>query len=194
METIILKIGYGVVLIGTSIIRYPHQKRNKSNKIKTDNKETLEKTLLSLVFLGMMIIPLIYIFSNLLSFADYTLPISLHIFGLVLITPTLWLFYRSHRDLGMNWSVSLEIREEHKIVDSGVYKYVRHPMYSAIWLWCSVQALLLNNYIAGLSGLVCFGLLYFLRVKKEEEMMLVEFGNEYENYLKKTKRIIPFIL
>ena len=193
METIILKIGYGVVIIGTFIIRYPHQKQSKSNQIRTDKKEALEKTLLGLVFLGMMIVPLIYIFSNALSFADYTLPVSLHMLGLLLIIPTLWLFHRSHKDLGTNWSVSLEIREGHNIVDTGVYKHVRHPMYTAIWLWCIVQALLLNNYIAGLSGLVCFGLLYFLRVKKEERMMLQEFGKTYEDYMTRTKRIIPFI-
>ena len=193
METIILKIGYGIVILGTLIIRYPHERRNKSNRIRTDKKETLEKTLLGLVFLGMMIVPLIYIFSNVLSFADYTLPVSLHMLGLLLIIPTLWLFYRSHKDLGTNWSVSLEIREGHHVVDTGVYRYVRHPMYTAIWLWCAVQALLLNNYIAGLSGLFCFGLLYFLRVKKEERMMLQEFGQEYEYYMKRTKRIIPFI-
>ena len=193
METIILKIGYGIVILGTFIIRYPHQKRNKSNQIRTDKKEALEKSLLGLVFLGMMIVPLIYIFSNILSFADYILPVSLHMLGLLLIIPTLWLFYRSHKDLGTNWSVSLEIREGHHVVDTGVYKYIRHPMYTAIWLWCIVQALLLNNYIAGLSGLVCFGLLYFLRIKKEERMMLQEFGKAYEDYVKRTKRIIPFI-
>ena len=193
METIILKIGYGIVILGTFIIRYPHERRNKANQIRTDKKGTLEKTLLGLVFLGMMIVPLIYIFSNLLSFADYTLPLSLQMLGLLLIFPTLWLFYRSHKDLGTNWSVSLEIREGHHVVDTGVYKYVRHPMYTAIWLWCLVQALLLNNYIAGLSGLVCFGLLYFLRVKKEEGMMLQAFGKAYEDYMARTKRIIPFV-
>ena len=194
MDEVVLKIGYGIVIVGTFIIRYPHEKRNKSNQIRTDKKETSEKALLGLVFLGMMIIPLVYIFSNFLSFADYTLPIALHVLGLILIVPTLWLFYKSHRDLGTNWSVSLEIREGHNIVDSGVYKYVRHPMYSAIWLWCIVQALLLNNYVAGLSGIICFGLLYFLRVKREEEMMLQEFDQEYRGYMKRTKRIIPFIL
>ena len=181
------------MVLGTSIIRYPHEKRNKSNQIITNKKATLEKILLGLVFLGMMILPLIYIFSDLFSFADYTLPVSLHVLGFLLIVPNLWLFYKSHKDLGMNWSVSLEIRAGHNIVDTGVYKYVRHPMYTAIWIGCVAQALLLNNYIAGLSGLVCFGLLYFFRFKKEEHMMLQEFGQDYEEYMKKTKRIIPFI-
>jgi protein-S-isoprenylcysteine O-methyltransferase Ste14 len=194
MEPIILKIAYGIMAIGISVIRSPHEKRNKANQIVTDNKGRLEKILLGLVFLGMMILPLLYIFTGWLSFANYDLPVSLQIVGLLSIVPMLWLFYHSHKDLGENWSVSLEIRDGHHIVDSGVYKYIRHPMYSAILLLVIIQALLLNNYIAGLSGLVSFGLLYFLRVGKEEEMMVEEFGEVYQEYQKKTKRLIPFII
>ncbi|WP_299523585.1 protein-S-isoprenylcysteine O-methyltransferase [Winogradskyella sp.] len=194
MEPIFLKIGYGIILLGTSIIRYPHGRRNKANQIITNRKENLEKLLLGLTFLGMMIIPLIYMFTHLFAFANYNLPVSLQIIGILLIAPMLWLFYRSHKDLGQNWSVSLEIRQDHHIVDSGVYKYIRHPMYSAIWLWVIIQALLLNNYIAGLAGLISFGSLYFLRVKNEEQMMISEFGTEYVKYMQKTKRIIPFVI
>jgi protein-S-isoprenylcysteine O-methyltransferase Ste14 len=67
-------------------------------------------------------------------------------------------------------------------------------MYSAIWLWVFIQALLLNNYIAGLSGLISFGILYIFRVKKEEQMMLAEFGEQYRKYIQRTKRIIPYML
>ena len=59
--------------------------------------------------------------------------------------------------LGRNWSATLEIQKGHNIVDAGVYKYIRYPIYSAIWLWVVIEALLLNNYIAGLSGLIRFG-------------------------------------
>ncbi|MEM6722119.1 MAG: protein-S-isoprenylcysteine O-methyltransferase [Bacteroidota bacterium] len=193
MNPLLLKIIYGVFMIGTFIIRYPHEKRNKSNTIHTDQKTTTEKIVLFIVFIGMMLIPLLFIFTSVLSFADYTLPFWLQITGIALIAPTLWLFYRSHKDLGKNWSVTLEIREEHTIVDSGVYTHIRHPMYSAIWLWTVIQALLLHNYIAGLAGLISFGILYFSRVYQEEKMMLDEFGDSYLNYKKKTKRIIPFV-
>ncbi|HLR38717.1 MAG TPA: protein-S-isoprenylcysteine O-methyltransferase, partial [Chitinophagaceae bacterium] len=162
MEPIILKIGYAIVLVGTAIIRYPYEKKSKSNEIINNKKGALEANLLRLVVLGMWIIPLIYFFTDIFSFADYVLPMPLHILGFVLIIPTLWLFYSSHKALGKNWSETLEIRKGHKIIDSGVYKYVRHPMYSAIFLWSIIQALLLSNYIAGLTGLLCFGLLYFL--------------------------------
>lgn len=173
------------------IIRFPHERINKGNKITKNQKSTLEKALLFLVFFGMMILPLIYVFTGLFSFADYQLPIWLHILGIVIMIISAWLFYRSHKDLGRNWSVSLEIREGHSLVKSGVYSTIRHPMYTSIWLWVMGQALLLNNYIAGLSGLLFFGLLYFLRVGQEEKMMENTFGGQYLDYKSHTGRLIP---
>ncbi|MEM9928702.1 MAG: protein-S-isoprenylcysteine O-methyltransferase [Bacteroidota bacterium] len=193
MDPITLKISFFAIVIGTGIIRYPHEKRNRQNNVTTNKKKGLEILLLALVWVGMMILPLIYVFTSWLSFADYQLPVFWQILGILLIIPGLWLFYRSHHDLGQNWSVSLEIREGHNIISSGVYELIRHPMYTAIWLLCLAQALLLNNYVAGLSGLVFFGLLYFLRVGREEKMMLGQFGQEYQEYMKKTKRIVPYL-
>src|SRR2546430_6060986 len=51
---------------------------------------------------------------------------------------------------------------------TGVYRHVRHPMYAAFFLWAIAQALLLPNWIAGPAGLVGFGTLFGLRVRREE--------------------------
>ena len=91
------------------------------------------------------------------------------------------------------WSVSLDLREDHKLVTTGIYEKVRHPMYSAFWLWAVAQPFLLSNWIAGFSGIVGFGTLYLLRLGQEERMMEGEFGQEYRDYCKRTKRIIPGI-
>ena len=106
---------------------------------------------------------------------------------------TLYLFYAVHRDLGRSWSVTLELRDKHALITHGVYRYVRHPMYSAFWMWAIAQALLLPNWLAGLSGIAGFGTLYFCRVRNEERMMQAAFGAEYEDYAARTKRIIPGI-
>jgi protein-S-isoprenylcysteine O-methyltransferase Ste14 len=53
--------------------------------------------------------------------------------------------------------------------------------------------LLLPNWVAGLSGLIGFGTLYFLRISQEEQMMLDAFGEEYRAYMVRTKRLIPWI-
>ena len=106
---------------------------------------------------------------------------------------SLWLFHRTHKDLGRNWSVTLEVREQHALVTNGVYGRVRHPMYSAFWLWALAQALLLPNWIAGPAGLVGFGTLFFLRVGREEALMAETFGDEYRRYMARTSRILPGI-
>ncbi|MEM8848022.1 MAG: protein-S-isoprenylcysteine O-methyltransferase [Bacteroidota bacterium] len=191
MTRLTFEIIFVIFIVVAGFIRRPFEKQNKANAINIDKKDTEEKWLLGFVFLGMTTLPLVYILSPWLDFANYSLPLYLNILGVVLLIPTTILFYRSHKDLGRNWSVSLEIRDEHKLVTNGVYQYVRHPMYTAIWLWVICQALLLQNYVSGLSGIVCFGLLYFIRVGKEEQMMKNQFGEQYELYKLKTKRLIP---
>ncbi|MEM1217303.1 MAG: protein-S-isoprenylcysteine O-methyltransferase [Bacteroidota bacterium] len=191
MNLWILKIAFVVFMVGNWVIRYPFEKKQKKNTIVVDQKTTTEKVLLFLVFLGLFILPLLFLVSPWLGFADFEAPIGASIAGMLLIPPSWWLFYRSHKDLGMNWSPSLEVREGHTLITNGVYQRMRHPMYSAIWLWCFVQALLLPNLVAGLAGLVTFGLMYFIRVPQEEKMMLDKFGEQYENYRQRTGRILP---
>lgn len=194
MTRLILEIVFVVFVIIAGFIRRPFERQNKKNSVNVNKKDTKEKLLLGLVMLGMTILPLVYILSPWLDFANYDLPIWLNVLGTLLLIPTAVLFYRSHKDLGQNWSVSLEIREEHHLVTNGIYNYVRHPMYSAIFLWTICQGLLLQNYIAGLSGFLGFGLLYLFRVGREEKMMEKEFGEQYMEYKKNTKRLIPNII
>jgi len=105
----------------------------------------------------------------------------------------LGMFYLTHKALGTNWSVSLDVRKNHQLITKGVYRYMRHPMYTAFWLWALAQALLLPNWVAGLSGIVGFALLYFVRVNREEQLMIDTFGEDYRSYMLRTKRLIPWI-
>ena len=103
----------------------------------------------------------------------------------------LWLFWRSHSDLGLNWSAFLQMRKDHQLIRQGVYRSIRHPMYASIFLFGIAQALLLQNWVAGLSAPVTFALLYFVRTPHEEKMMREWFGEEYQDYIRQTGRIIP---
>lgn len=191
MDPILLKIIYGLSMLASVIIRRPHEKKNRANKIINDQKTVLEKTLLVLVYIGMMILPVLYVFTGWLDFADYSLSLVFQLLGVACMMLFAWLFYRSHKDLGQNWSVSLEIREEHTLISSGIYRTIRHPMYTAIWFWVIGQSLLLHNYIAGLSGIAAFGLMYLLRVGPEEKMMEATFGQQYIDYKSATGRLLP---
>jgi protein-S-isoprenylcysteine O-methyltransferase Ste14 len=142
---------------------------------------------------GLGILPAVCVLTNAPAFANYTFRPWQGWLGAAVFAAALWLFYRTHNDLGRNWSVTLEVREQHTLVTGGVYRRVRHPMYSAFWLWALAQALLLPNWIAGPAGLVGFGTLFFLRVGREEALMIETFGDEYRRYMARTARVLPGI-
>jgi protein-S-isoprenylcysteine O-methyltransferase Ste14 len=129
------------------------------------------------------------LFTPWLTFADYRLPILALSCGTTILVFALWLFWRSHADLGQNWSRTLELRHGHQLVQHGVYRSVRHPMYASILLWDLAQGLLLQNWLAGRSALVTFALLYSVRAPREEQMMCEFFGQEYRDYMRQTGRL-----
>jgi protein-S-isoprenylcysteine O-methyltransferase Ste14 len=83
------------------------------------------------------------------------------------------------------------IKKEHKLVTSGIYRYIRHPMYAAHILWAIAQILLLHNWIAGYSFFAVMVPHYLIRVEKEEAILQRQFGDEYESFKKNTGRILP---
>ena len=168
-----------------------HQQKRETNGDKT------EKSLLMLQLLGMQILPLIYVFSGKLNFADFRLPkkanIAAGLTGAMAFGGAVWLLHRSHADLGDNWTTELQDQENQILVTSGIYRSIRHPMYAAHWLWGVAQALLLHNWLAGPALLATFWPLYHHRVPREEQQMLNEFGDEYRAYMQQTGRVVPKI-
>jgi protein-S-isoprenylcysteine O-methyltransferase Ste14 len=151
-----------------------------------------DRALLAGMVVTSLLFPVIYLLTPLFSFADYKLPVWVHSGGVVLMVFGLWLFWRPHVDLGLNWSATLETRRGHELVRHGVYRRVRHPMYAAIWLFSLAQALLLDNWLAGWAVVMTFCVMYFVRLPNEEAMMLSTFGKAYEDYMSETGRLFPF--
>jgi len=171
-------------------IRAPHGHRSRIVKVATSYKTPLETGLLVLAWVGFFV-PLIWVASRAFSFAEYELSAGPLVAGVMCLVIGLWLFYRSHADLGTNWSITLEVREEHRLITQGVYRGVRHPMYSALVLYSVGQALVIPNWVAGPSNLLAFAVLLALRIRAEERMMGERFGDEYAAYSARTKRLIP---
>lgn len=180
----------GLIVVNL-LIRPRYIRQHQRMKIRVRRRTEREKALLMGVSLGYCVLPLVYTFTPWLAFADHEIPGWIGAAGVALLAAGTWLFWRAHVDLGANWSPVLDLREEHQLVTHGVYRRIRHPMYSALWLIVLAQAMILPNGVAGFSGLVAFGLLYFLRVRDEERMMMEQFGRAYEDYMRNTGRLLP---
>jgi protein-S-isoprenylcysteine O-methyltransferase Ste14 len=177
--------------IAMMIIRAPHGRRSGTIQIAESRKSRQEVVLLALMWIATLILPMISITTPFLSFADYPpRPVAL-VPGIACLAAGLWLFYRSHADLGDNWSITLELRTEHRLVTRGVYRRIRHPMYAAIFLQAIAQALLLPNWLAGPACLIAFCVMCALRIGPEERMMMEKFGRDYAAYVRRTRRLIP---
>ena len=154
-------------------------------------KPLCDTWLVYLPAIGFLVIPALYILTPLLAGADYTLPFWAGWAGAALFAAALLLLWRSHADLGANFTPVAAVREGQHLVTTGVYRSIRHPMYAAHFLWACAQPLLLWNWIAGFALLVTFVPLYIVRVPVEEEMLAGQFGDEYLQYKERTGGIIP---
>jgi protein-S-isoprenylcysteine O-methyltransferase Ste14 len=173
------------------IIRGVFERQTRSNEKLIRQVDACERALLVAVGVGSLGLPLLYLFTPWLGFADYRLPAAAPWCGTAILAMALRLFWRSHSDLGRNWSITLELRKGHELVTHGVYSSLRHPMYASIWLWDIGQGLLLQNWLAGWTALATFAVMYFVRTPREERMMIAFFGDHYREHMRKTGRIFP---
>jgi protein-S-isoprenylcysteine O-methyltransferase Ste14 len=191
--TTLAKVLWVAFALCWGVIRVRYARRARRNREIEERDSIYESVLLTLSFTGYLAIPVIYLGTRWLSFADYPAHPILLAAGIVASVASLWLFWRSHADLGRNFSIKLVIREQHALVTTGVYGLIRHPMYASALLWSLAQALLLPNWMTGLAGLFGFCILYFGRVTREESLMLKTFGKAYQDYMLRTKRLVPHL-
>ena len=184
------EVVYLAGLVAGSVVRIFSTLPSRGNVRAFARASALDRVFLFFASLG-MIAPLFAIFTPWLSFAEYPLPEWTAWPGGAAFAGAVGLLWRSHADLGRNWSARVEIREGHTLVTGGCYRWMRHPMYAAHLLWGVAQALLTANWIAGPAFLVFFFPLYLERAPREEAMLAERFGDEYRQYAKRTGGLWP---
>ena len=150
------KIIWVLGVVAWYFIRRPFARRAKRLRVVSDQRSMRDRFGLAAAIIGLAIIPGIYVFTGFPLSADYLLsPLSV-VIGAALYVAAMWIFRRTHKELGKNWSISLEIREKHELISAGPYALIRHPMYTSFLLMALGQAFLLANWFVGLAGLVGF--------------------------------------
>ena len=193
MTATISKILWLATVVAWFVVRHRPRRQSHKTPVQYSGRDTREIALLAASLTGLGIIPCVYVATHFPRFADYPFAPAQGYVGLAVALGALWLFRQTHRELGRNWSVSLDLRERHTLVTTGIYAVVRHPMYSGFWLMAVAQALMLPNWVAGPAGLIGFGILFFGRVGREEAMMVRAFGDEYRAYMRRTARVLPWV-
>jgi len=113
---------------------------------------------------------------------------------LLLVAITCWLFAASKRALGRNWSLVARTRADHELVTWGPFAYVRHPIYSALFVWLIAMAVAFGHYWGLIFGVPLYWIGTILRIREEERLLRAQFGADYEAYAARVKRFVPGII
>jgi protein-S-isoprenylcysteine O-methyltransferase Ste14 len=91
------------------------------------------------------------------------------------------------------FSYTVQIKEGHRVVQSGPYRFVRHPAYTGSLLTILGIAFALQSWGAALFMAVTFGITFGYRIRVEEKVLTVSLGEAYASYSKRVKRLIPYV-
>jgi len=132
---------------------------------------------------------------NLFPWIDtFALPIHAHPRMLALVLSVLGLFGLAwvHATLGRHFSDRLNLQSEHTLVTAGPYHYVRHPMYSFLFLFFIASAVLAANALIAVCSVLLIANIA-VRITHEEAMLRTHFGQTFDDYAQRTPRLIPGI-
>lgn len=138
-----------------------------------------------LLLVGYMLWP------GLLGFARLSLPGWAQATGAVLGITSLPLIAWVQAALGSNFSTTLHLRAEHTLVTGGPYRWIRHPMYTVLYVHLIGVFLLTENWLIGGVFIGALTLIISLRIRNEEATMVDKFGEAYRQYMRRTGRFIP---
>ena len=180
-----------ILLIIIGIIRIYFGKHRLATHYKKSLHPILERINSYLVSFGMIYFPLMNIFFSFFEKFEFEVPTIIKIISVFILFLDTIIFYLSHKELADNWSPFVEIKEKQKLIKTGIYKYIRHPMYLSMWIFAIFEGFVLSNYFIEIFAILSWTNLYFFRISNEEKIMIDTFGNEYKEYIENTGRILP---
>ncbi len=197
-ESLFLFLFLIIFIVGFSIRGFYERKSPDFKKSITDlKKQVLEYetpmsiTLLSLFGIVLLAGFIIYVFYS-SSYIWMLLPLfsSLRWIGVIIGICCLPFIAWIHRALGESFSKTLTIQEEHKLITTGPYSRVRHPIYSIHTIWFLSWILVSANLLFVVSWMLWI-FYVILRVPQEEKMLIGKFGDEYIEYTNRTGALFP---
>jgi protein-S-isoprenylcysteine O-methyltransferase Ste14 len=189
-ETIIFSsvIGLWVLseIVGGGII--PMLRRSGGAISRRDDRSTLSNYLLRISLFVSIIIAIFFVLNNIAMLPDWFFyP------GIVLIVTGILVRQWAIFILGSSFTLGVSAQKNQKVVDHGPYRYIRHPSYLGMSLTVIGIGIALRSCAGLLVILVIYGLALGYRIYVEEKFLASELGDDYIQYMKRTKRLIPFV-
>lgn len=170
----------------------PSVRRSRKERIKTLKQEGISAFFLIFIAIyGNLIVAALYLF-NLpwIHWSYLYLPSIFRVVGLILGVFSPPYIYWVGRTLANYYSYTVEMQEKHKLITIGPYYRIRHPLYAAIILFLTAQVLVSDNWLFFVILLAMIPSIY-IRMNKEEKMLIEQFGDQYRAYMKRTGRLFP---
>jgi protein-S-isoprenylcysteine O-methyltransferase Ste14 len=124
---------------------------------------------------------------------QYALNIIFQVFAALLAVGAVWMAKAAIRELGKQWSFQARLVEDHKLVTSGVYRIVRHPIYAAMLGKLIATAFILSHWSVALIAVAVFLIGTKIRTVSEETLLRDAFPEEYQDYAKRVPAFVPFV-
>ncbi len=164
------------------------------SELRNVSESKLRLALMAVSGLGANLLTLLWIIQPAwLSWSCLPLPDWLRWVGGVMGAIAVWLGYLAHRTLGTNYTATLKRMEEQRLVIQGIYRWIRHPMYTSFFAVLAADFLLTANWLVGLLGVV-YSLVIVERAGYEERILIESFGEEYRQYMRRTGRFFPRLI
>ena len=120
------------------------------------------------------------------SLATYWTGVGMLIAGLAF---SIW----ARRRLGRNWSGTVTLKENHELIRTGPYRWVRHPIYTGLLVAFVGTAVSLSEW-RGVAAIALATLALLLKIRLEEDWMLETVGDGYRRYRAEVRALVPFVL
>lgn len=196
MNETIFRILAGLILCsGAGISIYFRRKADKESGGSLSRREdgTVMMTIIRIGGLFLWLSPVVYLINPAwMAWSKAGLPDAVRLAGFALGLVCVPLIYWLFRSIGAGITPVSATRKEHKLVTHGIYKYVRHPLYSVGSSLYIAFALMADNWFIALLAALAF-IAMAIRTPKEEANLIEKFGDEYREYMKHTGRFLPKI-
>jgi protein-S-isoprenylcysteine O-methyltransferase Ste14 len=179
--------------MGISIYFRRKADRETGEKISRKVDGTVLMTIIRIGGLILWLSPFVYLINpNWMAWSKIGLPESVRWAGVVIGVLCVFGIYWLFSSIGTGITPTSATRKEHKLVTHGIYRYIRHPLYtigSSMFVSFGVMA---DSWFIAALGILTF-ILMAIRTPKEEANLIEKFGDEYREYMKHTGRFLPYL-